>query len=191
MTNINLLAWREQLREERKRDFLVAMGVVVAIAAVLLFLADRFENNRIDNQVAQNGYLTGEIAALDLKLTEIRELREQKALLTARMAVIQELQGTRPLIVRLFDELVRTLPDGVYYNTISRTGSIIRIEGNAESDVRLTQLMRDLESSDWFSGAKLGQIDAIPNPGTTDAADRILFQLSVPIINSAAVGEVE
>lgn len=158
MANINLLPWREAQREERKQEFLVGLGTTVAIAAVILFAGDRYVNNSINNQSELNSYLTEQIGALDLEIAEIRELQRQKAELTERMSVIQDLQGRRPVIVRLFDELVRTLPEGVYYNNISRTEDVISFSGVAESNNRVSALLRALDDSIWFEGPDLRQI---------------------------------
>lgn len=181
MANINLLPWREQLREERKREFLVGLMGVVIISAGLIFLADRYVNRSIDIQNERNDYLRQQISTLDREIEEIRELRRQKEELTERMAVIQDLQGTRPVIVRLFDELVRTLPDGVYYNLVERTEDVITIEGIAESNSRVSALMRELEASDWFGEPDLQQVRAANSgeiaPGTTGN----FFNLQVPI----------
>ncbi|MEX2365720.1 MAG: PilN domain-containing protein [Pseudohongiellaceae bacterium] len=180
MANINLLPWREELREERKREFLVALAGVVVIAAGLLFLADRYVNGVIDNQNARNDYLRQQITTLDAQLAEIRELRRQKAELTERMSVIQDLQGTRPVIVRLFDELARTLPDGTFYSTMVRTGEVIRLEGVAESNGRVSALMRELENSDWFGEPELQQVRAADNTNIALPGGNI-FILQVPI----------
>lgn len=179
MANINLLPWREQLREDRKREFLVSLGGVLVIAAGLLFLADRSVNGSIDNQRARNDYLREQIAILDQRIAEIRELRAQKEALTARMAVIQDLQGTRPVIVRLFDELVRTLPEGVYYESLTRTGNVINIEGVAESNALVSALLRQLDASDWFTSPDLERVVAAP--GALDGAPGNRFQLNVLI----------
>ena len=181
MANINLLPWREQLREDRKREFLVALAGIVIIAFGLLFLADRYVNGRIDNQQARNNYLREQIAQLDQKLVEIRDLRSQKDALTERMAVIQDLQGTRPVIVRLFDELVRTLPDGVYYRSITRVGDNIRIEGVAESNGRVSALMRELDNSSWFADPDLEQVTAQSAADASQESSNNLFQLTVRI----------
>lgn len=125
MANINLLPWREQLREERKQQFLASLGAVFAIAVVIIIGGDRYMNGRISNQNARNDYLREQIAGLDREIAEIRQLQQQKTELNARMTVIQDLQGTRPIIVRLFDELVRTLPEGVYFNSITRNDESI------------------------------------------------------------------
>src|SRR5690554_2342733 len=102
MANINLLPWRERLREERKRQFLVTVVGTFALAGLLLIGGDRLVNNAIANQTRLNDYLNQQIAVLDREIAEIREIQVQKKALTERMAVIQDLQGTRPVIVRLF-----------------------------------------------------------------------------------------
>ena len=165
MANINLLPWREELREERRQEFLVGLGMTVALAGVILLGGDRWVNNSIGNQVELNDYLREQISNLDSEIAEIRELQRQKAELTERMTVIQDLQGRRPVIVRLFDELVRTLPDGVYYNSIRRTDDSINFQGSAESNNRVSALLRSLDDSDWFEGADLQQISAMGQGG--------------------------
>ena len=181
MASINLLPWREQLREDRKRQFLVALAAVVVGAVGLLLLADRAVNKHIDAQSARNDYLREQIAVLDRRLGEIRELRSQKEALTARMAVIQELQGTRPLIVRLFDELARSLPEGVYYESVTRSGDAIRLEGVADSNGLVSALMRELDASDWFAAPDLEQVMANTQAraGAPPAGNR--FRLTVSI----------
>lgn len=160
MAHINLLPWRERLREERRREFLSILVGVVIIAAGLLFLVDRYFNGEISTQVARNNFLRTEITMLDEQVAEISELRQQKEDIRARMNVITDLQGTRPVIVRIFDELVNTLPDGVYYESLERRGNQIAIEGVAESYSRITELMRRLDDSQWFTAADLSDISA-------------------------------
>ncbi len=182
MANINLLPWRERQREERKQQFMVQLGIAAVLAAAVIGIADRIVNSSIDNQREVNDYLRSQITVLDQKLTEIRQLQEQKKALTARMAVIQELQGNRPIIVRLFDELVRTLPDGVYYNSIVRTNDSISLQGVAESNSRISALMRDLDASEWFADPDLRQVTAIST--TNDAGvqqNSNSFELSVKV----------
>ncbi len=186
MTTINLLPWRETLREERKQEFLVSLGVVVAIAAAILFLVDRYFNAEINDQQRINNYLSEQIAILDAEIVEIRYLQAQRTALTERMTVIQDLQGTRPVIVRLFDELVRTLPSGVYYNTITRNENSIQMNGIAESNNKVSELMRLLEASDWFANANLQQINVQEGRGTSGSYQ---FQLEVTV--AAPVQELE
>jgi type IV pilus assembly protein PilN len=185
MANINLLPWREELREERKREFTVALVGVIIIAAGLLFVADRHVNGLIADQNARNRYLVSQIAVLDARLGEIRELRTQRAQLTERMRVIQDLQGNRPVIVRLFDELVRTLPEGVYYNSVVRNDNIIQLEGVAESNTRVSTLMRQLEDSPWFADPDLRQVSAVAGTPSGTGSARNQFQLVVTVTTPA------
>lgn len=188
MANINLLPWRERLRDERRRQFLVTVVGTLAAAGLLLLAGDRLVNNEIANQNRLNEYLREQIAVLDREIAEIREIQEQKKALTARMAVIQDLQGTRPVIVRLFDELVRTLPEGVYFNTISRTGDVISIVGVAESNGHVSTLMRSLEDSEWFASPVLRQVTALPDSvvqAGASAAAQNSFQLTVRVTTGA------
>ena len=133
MAHINLLPWRDRLREERKREFLTIMVGFVIIAGGLVLLVDRYFNREIDIQTSRNDFIRNEITVLDGQVAEINELRQQKEDIRARMNVITDLQGTRPVIVRIFDELARTLPDGVFYESLQRTGNVIAIEGIAET----------------------------------------------------------
>jgi type IV pilus assembly protein PilN len=183
MANINLLPWRERLREERKKQFFVLLGITAGVALLILFVADRYVNSRINNQTAKNTYITQQIAVLDTEISEIRNLQEQKRALTERMTVIQDLQGRRSVIVRLFDELVRTLPEGVYYNTISRVGDNISVEGIAESNNRVSTLMRYLDDSEWFANSDLRQITSAQADATTQAGSS-QFQLRVQVTSA-------
>ena len=165
MANINLLPWRERQREERKREFFSILIGVVVISGGLLLLVDRYFNGEINTQTARNDFLVAELQILDERVTEINQLRQQKEDIRSRMNVITGLQGTRPVIVRVFDELVKTLPDGVFYETLERIDNDIAIQGVAESYARITELMRRLDDSEWFQGADISTIL------TTDSAD--------------------
>lgn len=158
MAHINLLPWRERLREERKREFFTILVGVLIIAAGLIFLVDRYFRGEINTQMARNNFIRTEIQQLDARVAEINQLQTQKQEIRSRMNVIQDLQGSRPVIVRLFDELVRSLPQGVFFTRVERIESSMTIDGVAESYARLTELMRRLDSSEWFSGADLRTI---------------------------------
>ncbi|MEX2131605.1 MAG: PilN domain-containing protein [Pseudohongiellaceae bacterium] len=163
MAQINLLPWRERLREERKREFLTIMVGVLIIAGGLIFLVDRYFRSEINTQIARNDFIRTEIQQLDERVSEINQLQQQKQEIRARMNVIQNLQGSRPVIVRIFDELVRALPQGVYFSRIQREDTTMSIDGVAESYAMLTELMRRLDSSDWFAEADLRIISAREN----------------------------
>lgn len=176
MARINLLPWREQRREERKQRFLAALGAVLVGAAALVFAGDQLLNAAIDRQSARNDYVRKEIAALDARIKEISELRRRRQELLERMKIIQDLQGNRPVIARVFDQLVRTLPDGVYFTSLKMTGKTIAIGGAAESNNRVSALMRNLDASEWLTAPNLTEVKAV-TAGAVDQAN--VFQLTV------------
>jgi type IV pilus assembly protein PilN len=180
VAQINLLPWRERLREERKREFTNILVGIVIIAGGLVLLADRYFVGEINMQSARNNFVQSEINILDERVAEITELRQQKEDIRARMNVITDLQGSRPLIVRMFDELVNTLPDGIYYKTLERVGERIAIDGVAESNSRITELLRNLEASDWFRDPDLSDITAAS--GAANAlTEAFTFSLTVTL----------
>jgi type IV pilus assembly protein PilN len=176
MARINLLPWREQLREERKQRFLVALGGTLAIAAGLVFLAGQYLDGAIEQQNARNEFLKKEIAVLDERIKAIKELKERRAQLLERMKIIQDLQGNRPVIGHVFDQLVRTLPDGVYFTGLKRTDKSIAVVGAAESNNRVSSLMRNLDASEWLVAPTLTEVKAV-TAGAIDQAN--VFQLTV------------
>ncbi len=176
MARINLLPWREQLREERKQRFLVTLVGVLVVAAGFVFLGDQLLNSAIEQQNARNEFIKREIAVLDARIKEISELKTRRQQLLERMKIIQDLQGNRPIIGRVFDQLVRTLPDGVYFSSVKMVGKKIDILGAAESNNRVSNLMRNLDASEWLSAPNLTQVKAT-TAGALDQAN--VFQLSV------------
>ncbi|MFK7863696.1 MAG: PilN domain-containing protein [Pseudohongiellaceae bacterium] len=180
MAHINLLPWRERLREERRREFLNVLVGIVIIAGGLVLLVDRYFVAEISTQTARNNFIRAEISILDERVAEITALRQQKEDIRARMNVITDLQGTRPLIVRMFDELVKTLPDGVYYKSLERAGETIAIEGVSESNSRITELLRNLEGSDWFREPDLSDISAA-DAAANSLTEAFTFSLQVTL----------
>ena len=176
MARINLLPWREQLREERKQRFLVTLGAVLLASGALVFLGDQYFNSAIENQNARNDFLRKEIAVLDARIKEISELKTRRQQLLERMKIIQDLQGNRPIIGRVFDQLVRTLPDGVYFTELKMNGNAISIAGAAESNNRVSNLMRNLDASEWLTAPNLTEVKAVTQ-GALDQAN--VFQLTV------------
>jgi len=177
MAQINLLPWREERRQAQKRQFLVSVGLVLALGASLVVLADRVVNAQIDHQAARNQYLQENIKDLDKAVAEIRDLQRRRNQLLDRMRVIQELQGNRPIIVRVLDQLVRTVPDGVFYTTLKTKGSKITITGVAESNNRVSSLMRRLEASDWLADPVLDKVHAAPDYG--DQANTFVLTVKI------------
>jgi type IV pilus assembly protein PilN len=182
MAQINLLPWREERRQELKKEFLVTVALVLALAVGLVILGDRVVNGQIDNQKARNEYLQENIKELDKMVAEIKDLQKRRNQLLDRMRVIQELQGNRPIIVRVLDQLVRTVPDGVFYTNLTTRDKKITISGIAESNNRVSSLMRRLDSSDWLANPNLDKVRAEPSYG--DQANT--FNLTVNVQAPAA-----
>ncbi len=159
MTRINLLPWREELRQERQKQFISLLVLTVILAAAIVGLIHFQLNAKIDYQNARNRYLQTEIAKLDDEIKEIRELRKVRKSLVERMEVIQDLQASRPSIVHLFTELVTTVPNGVYLKTLTQNGDTLRITGEAESNARVSSYMRNLNNSEWLKDPNLDVIE--------------------------------
>ena len=160
MAKINLRPWREELRAEKQKQFLVMILGAAIIAGGLTFLWKSDMDSRIAYQQSRNAYIETATKKLDQQIKEIESLKRKRDELLARMQVIQDLQGKRPVIVRVFDELVRTLPDGLYYTDLKRTGDRLDIVGMAESNSRVSALMRQLEGSEWCADPNLSNVSA-------------------------------
>jgi len=158
MAKINLLPWREELRKQKQREFIIS-AVGGAVVAVLFVLLAHFHiDGLIDNQNQRNNYLQAQIEILDQRIGRINELEKMKADLLARMNVIQELQRSRPESVHLMDELVRTLPDGVYLKTFIQKDKNLDMTGVAQSNARVSDYMRNIDASEWLTAPRLDQI---------------------------------
>ena len=162
MANINLLPWREWERERKQKEFLTQVAIVLVFGVVMIFGAGQFLNTAIENQDGRNQFLQTKIKVLDGKIAEIKMLRRQREDLLARMQVINELQGNRPVIVRVFDEVVQTLAKGVHYKRLQLQGKTLSVAGVAESNNRISALMRNLDGSDWFKQPNLKGIKEDP-----------------------------
>jgi type IV pilus assembly protein PilN len=160
MAKITLRPWREELRAEKQKQFVVMILGAAIIAGGLVFLWKTDMDSRIAYQQSRNAYIETATKKLDQQIKEIENLKRKRDELLARMQVIQDLQGKRPVIVRVFDELVRTLPDGLFYTDLKRTGERVDIVGMAESNSRVSTLMRQFEESDWFTNPNLSNVSA-------------------------------
>ena len=159
MPRINLLPWREEQRLMRRNQFFAGLGAAALAAGLLLLLANLGFNSIIGHQQDRNQLLKNEIAALDLRIAEIIDLEEKKDRLLARMQIIEQLQRSRPGIVHVFDEMVRTMPEGVYLNEVKQTGRRLEIVGAAESNTRVSALMRNIDGSEWLGSPDLEVVE--------------------------------
>ncbi len=162
---INLLPWREELREEKKKDFLKVSGAVVAVAALIMFAINSYYSASIDTQNSRNAFLEKEIAVLEGRIQEIQLLQQKRNELLSRMKVIQELQGNRPILVRIFDELARQLAPRVFFTDVRFSGGDMSVRGVAESNNRISSQLRNFNESDWFANPNVTAINAAPNYG--------------------------
>jgi len=176
MARINLLPWREERREERRKRFLLALIGVVAGSVGAVLIADQIISAAIERQVARNDYIGKQITVVDERIKQISELKARRQQLVERMRIIQDLQGNRQVSGRIFDQLARTLPDGVYFTEVKMTGKTLSISGAAESNNRVSDLMRNLEASDWFDAPSLNEVKAT-TAGQVDQTNT--FELTV------------
>src|SRR5271154_1852487 len=155
MPRINLLPWRDEERKERKVAFSVALGVSALAAGVVSFAAYLMFGSMIDAQERRNEQLRSEIKHLDTQIEEINDLESSKQKFIARMEIIEKLQRSRPEIVHVFDEIVRTLPDGVYLTAVKQTDKKFKFDGVAQSSTRVSSFMRNIDGSEWLRNPEL------------------------------------
>lgn len=177
MTNINLLPWREHIRQERKRQFIYIYFGTVLTVIVLLFVAQQFFRHNINIQQERNAYLKEVIHLLDQHNAEIKELKEQKVALMQKMDLIQTLQNQRPLIVHFFDEIVNILPHGLYLTNLQKIEEQVMIEGLTESNTYISSLMRNIETSRWLQNPTLIEIKAEEKNSQKDTVFKMSFQM--------------
>lgn len=180
MATINLLPWRAERRAAMQRQFLVILGGMAVLGALIVLVADQFVSGQIAHQNSRNTYLKQHIAELDRQVKEIQELEKRRAELLERMEIIQGLQGKRPIIVRIFDEVVRTMPDGAYFLDMTRTNESVQVSGKAESNNRVSSLMRRLDSSEWFKEPNLTAVKAAPDFGEQGSQFELSFKITSP-----------
>ena len=158
MAKINLLPWREEERAEQTRQFVTVLGLSAIMAIAIVGLVHMNVSGQISHQEFRNSILTTEIEKLDLALKEIAELENTKQELLSRMEVIQSLQQRRPQVVHLFDDFVRTVPEGIYLTSVKQNGKELIIDGVAESNGRVSAYMRNIDASEWMATPKLSVI---------------------------------
>ncbi len=179
MARINLLPWRTELRKQRQKEFVaITLAALLSNAALLCFV-HYFIGGMIDYQSQRNQYLESEIALLDKKIKEIEELEARKKRLIAKMEVIQRLQASRPEIVHLFDELARTIPEGVYLTDLTQLENNLTMNGMAQSNARVSAYMRNLESSPWMKDPLLNIIETKQEANNSRKARSNRFTLQV------------
>lgn len=173
MPRINLLPWREQQRKERKLALGVALGGAAVAAALATLGVNLFYNSLINGQEDRNERLQAEIRELDEQIERINTLETQKQNFIARMEIIEKLQRSRPEVVHMFDELVRTIPDGTYLTLLEQNKARLKIQGVAQSSTRVSTFMRNIDASEWLRNPELEVIET--KSGQTLGASFTLF----------------
>jgi type IV pilus assembly protein PilN len=163
MARINLLPWRDELRKKREKQFNVMAATAVMFTAAIMFGVHLYNEERIAYQQSRNQYMEQQIQVLETRIKKIKNLDGQRANLLARMEIIQQLQASRPEIVRVFDELITTLPEGVFYDSIKQSSNVLVVSGVAQSNAFVSSLMRNINSSIWLKDPALRQIVANRN----------------------------
>jgi type IV pilus assembly protein PilN len=157
---INLLPHREERRKRGRQHFAVLAGLTAALGLVVVAAGYLYVGGLISTQQERNAFLKSEIAKLDKEIAEIKKLRDEIAALLARKQIIETLQADRAQTVHLLDQLVRQMPEGVYLRSIRQRGLGVALQGYAQSNARVSTLMRNIESSPWLTNPKLVEIKA-------------------------------
>ena len=189
MSRINLLPWRAERRKQRQKEFGVMVGIAAAAGVALWFLVNMYYNAQIDGQNERNAFLQQQIEEVKKQNAEIDNLESQRARLLARKAVIEELQGNRSQMVHLFDQLVRTIPDGVLLTSLKQEGQTLTLEGRSQSNARVSTYMRSLDGSGWMTSPQLSVIEARDGVPGLPYAFTLSVQLSTPAAKEAAAAE--
>ena len=175
MSNINLLPWREEARSQRSRRMMIGSVALWVVAALIVLAGSQFVTYLQDVQNSRNGFLRAEISTLDDEIKEIQSLKERRDRLVSRMEVIQELQRDRTELVQILDDLVRQVPEGVFFSKLDIKNKRMDVGGRAQSNARVSSLMRNFEGSRLFHDPKLKVINVV-----TDSDGKLSkFELSI------------
>ena len=183
MAKINLLPWRAAVRKQREREFYIMLGGAAVAAVLAVILGAVWMNMRIDNQDERNNYLTKQSKELDSKIEEIKKLEQTKSALLTRKQIIEQLQANRSQMVHLFDEMVKTIPDGARLSALKQGGDTLTLEGFAQSNASVASYMRNLDNSPWLTHSDLQKTEAAK---AAQKRDRFSFGLTVKLTDPDA-----
>jgi len=160
LARINLLPHREERRKRSRQHFFVLAGGTAVIGALIVVAMHGFYAAKIETQAERNRFMKSEIAKLDKEIAEINKLKDEIAALLARKQVIETLQAERSQTVHLLDQLVRQMPEGVYLKSVQQRGNAVQLIGYAQSNARVSTLMRNIEASPWLERPALIEVKA-------------------------------
>jgi len=179
MARINLLPWRTERRKQREREFYMLLAAAAVSGVVALLVLVGWMGARIDTQNDRNAFLQTEIKGLDKQIEEIKELDKTRSQLLTRKQIIEQLQSNRSQMVHLFDEMVKTVPDGVRLTSLKQAGDVLTLEGVAESNARVASYMRNIDNSPWMGRTDLRKIEN--KAGTKDADKKTPYVFSLDV----------
>ena len=186
MARINLLPHREERRKLARQHFFVIAGGTAVVGALVVVAMHGFYAAKIDTQAERNRFLKSEIAKLDKEIAEINKLKDEIQALLARKQVIETLQADRAQTVHLLDELVRQMPEGVYLKSVAQKGRNVSVLGYAQSNARVSTLMRNIESSPWLANPGLVEVKAANVEKRRVSEFNLNFQLKRPDAKDAS-----
>ena len=180
MIRINLLPHREEKRRLRQKQFAAIAGITIAFGLVAAFVVWFFLDQQVQQQQTNVNFMKAEISKLDKQIEEIRKIREETASLLAKKQVVESLQSNRSEPVQLLDQLLRQLPEGVYLKSVKQTSTKVAVTGYAQSNARVSTLMRNLGASPYLENPELVEIKAVPAPGNVNArVNEFLMNISI------------
>lgn len=191
MPRINLLPWRTELRQQRKKEFLIALGGTLLLSAGVVYLSKLTVEGWTSAQQGRNEILRTEITELDKQIEEITSLESQRERLLARMQVITQLQRSRPEVVHLFDELVAAIPEGVNLVEVVQQGGRVELRGAAQSSTRVSALMRNIDNSEWLRDPGLDIVESVTAGVDRNSQFKVFAQqvsMATPAEGEAAEG---
>lgn len=180
MAKINLLPWRAERRKQREREFQTMLGGALIMGLLAVGVAIFHWDSLKEDQNTRNQLLEREIAALDAKIKDVEALQATREQLLQRKQIIEQLQSSRTQMVHMFDELVRTLPDGVRLTSLKQSAETLEIEGMAQSNARVSAYMRNIEKGGWIRKPDLKIVEAT----TPDKSARYRFSLTANLRKS-------
>ncbi len=174
---INLLPWREAHRLQKNRSFYAQLGLGLVLGAILVLIRGHFLNGQLIYQESRNQYLSSFVNQLDHQLAEIKGIEIRRQQIIDRISLIEQLQNNRQIAVRIFDQIVYSTPEGVFYKKLSRSGNLLSMVGVGENSDQISDLMRRLEASKWLNSPALDLIES----NSENGSNRSAFNLSVYI----------
>lgn len=177
---LNFLPWRQEIRDRKKKQFFVALQIVAGLGVVAAGLLHLNYASIIETKESRVKYIKSQIIKIDGQIDQIEKLKTDKQNVISRMKVIKSLEHDRPIVVHMFDDLTRLMPNGVYIKKIDLSGDFLSIQGVATSNTRIAKLMRELKASQWFSHPKLISVSALEKDDSMSVLEQEnYFELTV------------